>query len=641
MAPLTDRRVGGRYELTRRIARGGGGTVWAGYDHLLEREVAVKHVQIPDELPATERDKVRARVRSEARAAARLLHPSAVTIFDVVADAGDVHLVLELVEEPTLDERVLREGPLDEEIAAKVGLGLLDVLVAAHRRGIVHRDVKPSNIFVTDDGAVKLSDFGIAQVEGEMRLTRTGATMGSPQFIAPEQALGHDAAPAADLWGLGASLYLAVEGVPPFERNNAVATVHAVVHESARAFQRADELAPIIARLLEKEPSARPHVDELRDELSRVAGVTAAPVPARPTPIVPISSAPDVAGADASAADQEAVADEPDAREATPPPDVDPVEDEEARGDEVTSGDEVTARPVGAAAAAGPVAAGEALTASVDAPPTPPPAPAETVDPGPEPAPSTSSSSDGPRRWRPVAAALALVAIVTVGSVGLSSLGDDGAEQAADDPETAAPADDTDGDDPAAEDDPAADDGEGETTPDEMAADPDEGAEDPPEDPAPDEGGAETDVPEAEVPEDWQVVDGPAYQVAVPSSWEVSPGQGRIVDHSDPDSSTYLRVDWTPDPRPDPVANWQELSADLASRFDDYQELQLSEVTFRGQPAALLEYTYTAGGAELRAYNLNILAGDRAYALNLQSTAQDWDEVEPQFASMVGGFQPS
>jgi eukaryotic-like serine/threonine-protein kinase len=616
MAPLTDRRIGGRYELTRRIARGGGGTVWAGYDHLLEREVAVKHVQIPDELPATERDQVRARVRSEARAAARLLHPAAVAIFDVVAEDGDVHLVLELVDEPTLDERVLREGPLDEVIAARVGLGLLDVLVAAHRRGIVHRDVKPSNIFVTDDGAVKLSDFGIAQVEGEMRLTRTGATMGSPQFIAPEQALGHDAAPAADLWGLGASLYLAVEGVPPFERNNAVATVHAVVHESARAFERADELAPIVARLLEKEPSARPDVDELREELSRVAGVTAAPVPARPTPIVPISSAPDPAAADASAADQEAVADEPDAREATPPPDVDAVEDEVAAGDEVD---------------------GDAMTASVPAPPARP-ASAETVDPEPHRA-SPTTSSTGRRRWLPVAAALALVAVVVVGVL---SRGDDGAEQVAGGPETAAPADDTGGDDPTAEEDPATDDGDGDTTADETAADPDEGPGDAPaEDPVPDEGGAETDVPEAEVPEDWQVVDGPAYRVAVPSDWEVTPGEGRLVDHRDPDSSTYLRVDWTPDPRPDPVANWEELSASLASRFDDYREVQLSEVTFRGRPAALLEYTYSAGGAELRAYNLNILAGDRAYALNLQSTAQDWDQVEPQFASMVGGFQPS
>lgn len=280
MAPLADRRVGGRYELTRRIARGGGGTIWAAYDHLLEREVAVKHVPIAGDLPADERDRIRARVRSEARAAARLMHPAAVAIFDVVPEDDGIHLVLELVEAPTLDQLVIREGPLDEQRAAELGLRLLDVLVAAHDRGIVHRDVKPSNVFVTGHGQAKLADFGIAAVEGEVRLTRTGATMGSPQFIAPEQALGHRAAPEADLWGLGASLYLAVEGVPPFERSNAVATVHAVVHEPARPFERTDLLAPVIARLLEKEPSARPTEAWLRRELARVARVTGPPAPA-------------------------------------------------------------------------------------------------------------------------------------------------------------------------------------------------------------------------------------------------------------------------------------------------------------------------------------------------------------------------
>ncbi len=178
---------------------------------------------------------------------------------------------------------IARDGPLDEAAAAVVGLGLLDVLVAAHARGIVHRDVKPSNIFVADDGAVKLTDFGIASVEGEMRLTRTGATMGSPQFIAPEQALGHDAAPAADLWGLGASLYLAVEGVPPFERNNAVATVHAVVHESARAFERADALAPR-HRPAAREGAVGPSGASPSSEpgLARVAGVDAPHLSRRP-----------------------------------------------------------------------------------------------------------------------------------------------------------------------------------------------------------------------------------------------------------------------------------------------------------------------------------------------------------------------
>lgn len=580
MASTTDRRVGGRYELMRRIARGGGGTVWAGYDHLLERDVAVKHVMIPDDLPEPERELLRARVRSEARAAARLLHPSAVAIFDVIAEDGDVHLVLELVSDPTLDELVSREGPLPEGDVAAIGLRMLDVLVAAHERGIVHRDVKPSNIFVSDQGEVKLTDFGIASMDGEARLTQTGATMGSPQFIAPEQALGHDAAPAADLWGLGASLYLAVEGVPPFERSNAVATVHAVVHEDARPMERAGDLAPLLSRLLEKRPEDRPDEIWLRDEFARLAGVDTPPVPAADTTVLPIRSSPATEPAPAQAP----------ATEPTPPTESD------------DEGDDT------------------ALTASVAVPPA---------------APTREEDADGAtderadRRWVPAAAVLALIAIL--GFVMLTRTG--GGDPARDDEQIAAP-DETDeaptgeGADPDADADaegePEAGDGDGDGAEEGDAEVADENA-----------------VPEAEVPGDWQVVDGPAYQVAVPADWQVQPGQGRLVDHRDPDSSTYLRVDWTPDPEPDPFANWERFSRTLADSFQDYEELQLTELTFRGEPAALLEYTYVDGGTELRAYNLNIRASDdRAYALNLQSRAEDWDEVEPMFASIVGGFEP-
>jgi eukaryotic-like serine/threonine-protein kinase len=592
MASTTDRRVGGRYELVRRIARGGGGTVWAAYDHLLERDVAVKHVMIPDDLPEPERELLRARVRSEARAAARLLHPSAVAIFDVIAEDGDVHLVLELVSDPTLDELVAREGPLPERDVATIGLRMLDVLVAAHERGIVHRDVKPSNIFVSDQGEVKLTDFGIASMDGEARLTRTGATMGSPQFIAPEQALGDDAAPAADLWGLGASLYLAVEGVPPFERSNAVATVHAVVHEDARPMERAGELAPLLSRLLEKRPEDRPDETWLRGEFARLAGVHTPPVPAADTAVLPIRSAP------------------------------------------------ATQEPTGRTGsdAATPLGSGEvddtALTASVAVPPAAPSREDDAVPTADEP--TTDTRAD--RRWLPAAAVLALIAIV--GLVMLTQVGGD--DPGRDDGQVAAP----DGPDEAPDEADEAADGV-DAEPEADAADEPEAADDP--DAADEEGAADDDadaadedaVPEADVPGDWQVVDGPAYQVAVPNDWQVEPGQGRLVDHRDPDSSTYLRVDWTPDPEPDPYANWERFSQQLAGDFQDYEEVQLTELSFRGEPAALLEYTYVDGGTQLRAYNLNLLSGDRAYALNLQSRAEDWDEVEPMFASMVGGFQPS
>jgi hypothetical protein len=609
MASTQNRRIGGRYELVRRIARGGHGTVWAGYDHLLERDVAVKHVMIPDDLPAPERELVRARVRSEARAAARLLHPSAVAIFDVVADEGDVHLVLELVEDPTLDELISRDGPMRERDAAAVGLRLLDVLMAAHARGIVHRDVKPSNIFVSDRGEVKLTDFGIAAVEGEARLTRTGATMGSPQFIAPEQAVGEDAAPPVDLWGLGACLYLAVEGVPPFERANAVATVHAVVHEEAREMQRARDLAPVVSRLLAKRPEDRPDEGWLREQLSAIAGIHTPPVDAEATTVLPVRTTPD--------ADPPAAPAEPAAVPAT----------EDGSDD-------------------------TALSASVAVPPGASPARSDQA--------GEALDDERPRRWLPIAMVLAAVAVV-----GLAFLLPDAPRLAGDDGEVTAPAEDTaDG----ANDEPATDDPATDTAP-EAPADPDAGSEDDTEDtedtedtgapqdteaaeepveadegddgqgdnaPAADGNG----VPEADVPEDWQVVDGPAYEVAVPADWQVQPKEGRLVDHRDPDSSTYLRVDWTPNPKDDPYADWQDLDRSLAERFEDYERHQLTRTTYRGEPAALLEYSYTAGGTRLHAYNLNLLAGDRAYALNLQSREEDWDEVEPMFAQITGGFQP-
>jgi eukaryotic-like serine/threonine-protein kinase len=257
-----DRLIGGRYELVSRIARGGGGTVWRAEDTVLGRTVAVKAVEVPDELTPDERHRARTRVLQEARAAARLDHPAAVVVHDVLDDDDRLHLVMELVEVPTLRQRVQRDGPLPESEAAEIGLGLTDVLAVAHERGIVHRDVKPSNIFVYPDGGVKLADFGIAALTGEASLTRTGTALGSPSYLAPEQARGEQASPAADVWGLGASLYYAVEGEPPFERGNAIATVNAVVHEPARAFQRADELRPLLGSLLSKEPSDRPSLPE-------------------------------------------------------------------------------------------------------------------------------------------------------------------------------------------------------------------------------------------------------------------------------------------------------------------------------------------------------------------------------------------
>jgi hypothetical protein len=198
-----------------------------------------------------------------------------VTVFDVVEEHGRLWLVMELVDGETLAERVQRSGPLSPAEAAAVGLQVLDALEHAHAEGVVHRDVKPSNVLVLPDGAVKLSDFGIASLADDARITSTGMVLGSPSYMAPEQATDSGAGPATDLWGLGAALYFAVEGVGPFDRGEPLPTMHALVHEEARPSTRAGALAPAITALLAKDPGARPSVAETRRLLEAVAGTRA------------------------------------------------------------------------------------------------------------------------------------------------------------------------------------------------------------------------------------------------------------------------------------------------------------------------------------------------------------------------------
>jgi serine/threonine protein kinase len=256
--------IAGRYTLLTRLGSGGMGVVWKAHDQVLGRDVAIKEVSIPHEVAEDERSGLYTRAMREARAAARLGHPNSVTVFDVHEEEGRPMIVMEYVEGETLQEHIRNDGPLDPRAAAKAGLAVLDALERAHVSGIVHRDVKPGNIMITEDGTVKLADFGIAAVKDDPRITQTGVVLGSPSYLSPEQARGEEATPATDLWSLGASLYFAVEGEPPFDRGNAVATVDAVVHEQPRPTKRAHGLGGAIDRLLAKELSSRPSYDEAR-----------------------------------------------------------------------------------------------------------------------------------------------------------------------------------------------------------------------------------------------------------------------------------------------------------------------------------------------------------------------------------------
>ncbi len=269
------RLVAGRYRLLSPLGSGGMGTVWRAQDEVLGRGVAVKEVLFPPGLSAQDRDVLRERTRREARAAARLDHPSAVTVFDVVEEAGSPFLVMELVEARPLSEVVRTEGPLTAAATARVGLALLGALELAHRHGIVHRDVKPGNVLLShgadDTGRVVLTDFGIASSVGDSSITSTGLLLGSPSYIAPERARGLPPEPASDLWSLGATLFTAVEGRPPYDGGDPLTTVTAVVTGEHAPFERAGPLREVLEGLLEREPSRRLTAVAARRMLERVA----------------------------------------------------------------------------------------------------------------------------------------------------------------------------------------------------------------------------------------------------------------------------------------------------------------------------------------------------------------------------------
>ena len=265
----TQRAVADRYVLHESLGRGGMGTVWRAEDTLLKRDVAIKEVLLPATVDPQEKGSLKERVMREARAAAALSHPGAVTIFDVQQEGDQAYIVMELIDDPTLSDLVEREGALSPERAAEVGLALLDALEAAHAQGIVHRDVKPSNVMVSPNGTVKLADFGIASIKGDPKITASGMILGSPSFMSPEQAIGETAGPETDLWSLGATLYFAVEGEPPFDRGQAVATLTAAMHDEPRAMTRAGNMEPVIHGLLAKDRSDRPDGAQLRTMLEQ------------------------------------------------------------------------------------------------------------------------------------------------------------------------------------------------------------------------------------------------------------------------------------------------------------------------------------------------------------------------------------
>ncbi|WP_219460187.1 serine/threonine-protein kinase [Nonomuraea rhizosphaerae] len=278
-----------RYRLLEPVGRGGMGTVWRAHDELLDRHVAVKEVRLPAVLDEELRAELCARTEREGRATAMVTHPSVITVFDVVTEDDRPWIVMELLQAKSLEQLILEGGPLHPRKAAEIGRQILGALRAVHAKGILHRDVKPSNVLVTEDRAV-LTDFGLAALEGDVSITQAGIVLGSAGYIAPERVLGSKASPAGDLWSLGATLYTAVEGRGLHGRRTAAAALAALTSGEPIPMTKAGPLAPVLDALLRIDPQTR--LDSVRASLmlARVAagGSAEEPLAARRTTVRPV-----------------------------------------------------------------------------------------------------------------------------------------------------------------------------------------------------------------------------------------------------------------------------------------------------------------------------------------------------------------
>ncbi len=579
------RRVANRYELTDELGHGGMGVVWRATDTLLGRQVALKEVDLPRGVEAAGRESLRARVSREARAAARLSHPGVVTVYDIAHDGEHDFIVMELVSAPTLEELVRTGGPLAPQRAARLGLGLLDALEAAHRAGIVHRDLKPKNVMVREDGATKLADFGIASVQGDPRLTATGLVVGSPAYMAPEQVEAQAVSPATDLWALGATLWFAVEGQPPFGGGE-FQTLSAIVNGQPRRPERLGPLTPVLARLLVKDPASRATPAQLRPLLRQIASsegggpgtahkgagdprrdatghwaaatvVVGGPnAPARADPNAPARPAPAGAGP------------------ARPtPPGTAPPPGTEARGS-VASGD---TPPVPSRVQRREEDAGTAVRGAAPRrrrrrlPPVPPvPLPGEPVLAG------------GRRRRLRLPVVFAAVAVVLAGSIIWQGVTRD------DDQRTPS---------------------------------------------------ATTRRPG--VPAGWRSFQDPdgTYRLSFPPTWTPT-DRGPFIDFTEPGGERFFRVQPTTDGMA-PLTAQRSLERSFMARHpgDDYQRLRLGATTFRSMPAAEWEFTFLNEGRLTRGYDITFTAGGRRHAILFQSPASRWAASRDELQSFLAGFR--
>ncbi|MFC8100383.1 serine/threonine-protein kinase [Streptomyces sp. NPDC057363] len=661
------RLLAGRYRLGDVLGRGGMGTVWRAEDETLGRTVAVKELRFPGNIDEEEKRRLITRTLREAKAIARIRNNSAVTVFDVVEEDDRPWIVMELVEGKSLAEAIREDGLLKPKRAAEVGLAVLDVLRSAHREGILHRDVKPSNVLIAEDGRVVLTDFGIAQVEGDPSITSTGMLVGAPSYISPERARGHKPGPAADLWSLGGLLYAAVEGSPPYDKGSAIATLTAVMTENLEEPKNAGPLRDVIFGLLNKDPAQRLDDAGARAMLNKVIHAPDSAdetEPADATKVVPLPAQPDErtrrggsAGAGGKRGEEAgerlrgalrsvrkaavgAGAAGAAAASRTKP----------GGADQAVPGATGSAGSAGSSAAQGPAGTGSAATprgAGAAAPVTGAGAGAGAgvgSQPGASNAPSGARSSGWPvvpppdLPPRPVRRApltdvvprrtlviiAVVVALAVLGTVLALTLGGDdenGAKGGSGDKAVASAtaSDDTKQDEESgtgtdgSASDPAVDGapGSGASASGDAGAGSGPDGDDDAEESGDDEGAAATHQGEQ------------GYSIGLPEGWKYQ-STGSAGDRFTGPQGQKLLVAWTSTPKGDPVADWKSQERYMVR--SQYKKIRIEKVGYRGWNAADWEFTYTDGGTKYRTVDRGFVVNDhQGYALMYTAKAADWD----------------
>ncbi|MDN3285258.1 serine/threonine-protein kinase [Streptomyces thermocarboxydus] len=643
------RLLAGRYRLGDVLGRGGMGTVWRAEDETLGRTVAVKELRFPANIDEEEKRRLITRTLREAKAIARIRNTSAVTVFDVVQEDDRPWIVMELVEGKSLAEVIREDGLLEPRRAAEVGLAVLDVLRSAHREGILHRDVKPSNVLIADDGRVVLTDFGIAQVEGDPSITSTGMLVGAPSYISPERARGHKPGPAADLWSLGGLLYAAVEGTPPYDKGSAIATLTAVMTEPLEEPKNAGPLRDVIHGLLNKDPAQR-----LDDRAARamLTAVLSAPdtkaahgQPADATRVVPLPEQPGGTRDSGATRGEEAAEKLRGALRSVRKAAVAAGAAGTARAKSGTSASASATRTPAAARSAttaSPAAGAPARTRDANATTggrssgwpvmTPPDLPAR-------PAPRASITDVVPRRTLVVIALVVVLAVIGV-VLALTLGGDDedgkgaqgvggGSTVAESTPSAETRKDDEDGTgtDGSATASTGTDAGTGSTPSSTGGTAPGSSAD------AGDGGAGKARA--ATTHRGRQ-----GYSIGLPAGWKFKSSDAAGDRFTGPNGQKLL-IGWTTTPKDDPVADWTNQERSMVR--PQYKRIRIAAVEYRGWKTADWEFTYVDGGVTYRSVDRGTVVNDGlGYGLMYTVKADAWDGAQRKntWRTLTETFRP-